>query len=108
MAALVPTQVTIAGAVDLLVAASGGGDSFPNDGHMFFDVNNASGSPITVTFVTPALVQGIAIADPGISVPAGLRRKIGPFQPDLFNDATGSVAVTYSGVTTLTVGVYRL
>lgn len=33
------------------VAAAGGGDAFPNDGHTLFVVRNGGGAPITVTIV---------------------------------------------------------
>lgn len=108
MAALVPTQISMAGGVDTLAAAAGGGDTFLNDGRCEFEVNNGSGAPITVTFVAQSKVQGLTITNPAVAVAAGARRKFGPFPPEIFNDASGNVSVTYSGVTSLTVGVFRL
>lgn len=107
MAALTVAQLTADGVVTAMVAAAGGGDSFANTGDQIFEVNNGSGGSITVTIVTPATVGGRAVADVAAAVPAGQRWRFGPFDPALFNDATGSVQVTYSGVTTLTVQAFR-
>lgn len=107
MAVLTPVTVTLAGVADNLVAAAGGGDSFPNNGHTVFVVNNGSGGAITVTFDDPNTPNpGNASQfnpDVAVSVPAGQRRTIGPFPPFRFNDANGRVNVSYSGVTSLTV-----
>lgn len=112
MAVLAPVDATLAGVADALVAAAGGGDSFANNGHVVFVVNNASGAPITVTFDDPGTPNpGNAVAfnpDVAVAVPAGARRTIGPFPPWRFNDPSGRVNVSYSDVTTLTVMPLRL
>lgn len=89
-------------------AAAGGGDTFINNGRELLHIKNASVSPITVTVVTPGTVDGGAIADLAIVVPAGATHMAGPFPPQNYNDTGavgGLVSLTYSGVTTLTVGV---
>jgi len=107
MAVLNPVVVNLAGVADDLVAADVGGDSFPNNGHTVFVVDNGSGGAITVTFDDPNTPNpGNASQfnpDVAVSVPAGERRTIGPFPPFRFNDANGRVKVSYSGVTSLTV-----
>jgi hypothetical protein len=108
MAALTVNQISATGLTDALVAAAGGGDTFVNDGRTFLEVLNGSGGSINVTFTTPALVQGIAVSDPVVAVGAGVRKKIGPFPTELFNDANGAVGVAYSAVTTVTVGAFKL
>lgn len=91
------------------VAADVGGDEFNNDGKQtLFSVNNASGSPITVTFVTPITVDGLAVADRDVVVAAGSTSLIGPFPRSDYNDANNLVQVTYSDVTTLTVVAAKL
>ena len=111
MAILTPIDTLVAGVADSLVAAAGGGDSFSNNGHCLFVVNNASGGAITVTFDDPNSPSPASASqfnpDVAVSVPAGARRTIGPFPPFRFNDANGRVNVTYSGVTSLTVEVLR-
>jgi hypothetical protein len=112
MAVLTVQDMSLAGVTDALVAAAGGGDSFDNNGLCLFVVNNASGGAITVTFDDPQSPNpGNAVAfnpDVTVSVPAAGRRTIGPFPPFRFNDPNGRVQVAYSGVTSLTVGVYRI
>lgn len=90
------------------VAAAGGGDTFVNNGRELLHIKNASGAPITVTVVTPKTVDGQAVGDLAVVVPAGATHLVGPFPPDVYNDTGavgGLVSLTYSGVTTLTVGV---
>lgn len=108
MAELTVQNIAITGLEATFAAAAGGGDTFKNDGRTFFEVNNASGGDITLTFTTPGTVGGVAIADPTVVVTAGERRHVGPFDPSIFNNSSGLVAVSYSGVTTLTVAAIRL
>jgi hypothetical protein len=76
---------------------------------MFLYVKNASGSPITVTIDTPGLVDGLAIANLTVSVPATTgERMIGPFPPGIYNQADGNVYVDWSSVTSVTAGVFRM
>lgn len=110
MAALTVGQVAITGIAETLVAAAGGGDSFENDGkRTFFVVSNGSGGSITVTFDdsgSPQPPGAVAFnPDVDVAVGAGARSVIGPFPKDRFG---ATVSVTYSGVTSLTVGAFRL
>lgn len=97
--------------VDLAgAAAAGGGDSFVNTGTELVVFKNASVGSITVTLVTPATVDGLAVADRTVAVGAGETRLVGPFPPGIYNDTLvsgGSVNMTYSGVTTFTVTVIK-
>ncbi len=110
---LTPTDITIAG-VDSATAADVTGNTFTNTGYEFIEVINASGAPITVTSdAFPAGGQGapggLTVTDPTVSVPATTgRRRIGPFPRALFNNGSSKVTITYSAVTSVTVGVYRL
>ncbi len=111
MATLVVNQVSQAGLRDdnALVAAAGGGDAFAPGANVFVRINNAGGAGITATFVTPGSVGGLAIADAGGSVTNAQSRLFGPFPAELYADTTtGLVVLTYSGVTSVTVGVFRL
>lgn len=111
MATLTVNQITQAGLRDdnLLVAAAGGGDAFLPGTTVLVRVNNGGGSPITVTFATPGTIAGLAIADGGGSVTNGQSRLFGPFPAEIYADpTTGLVVVTYSGVTTVTIGAFRL
>lgn len=111
MAHLTKQSVTIVGLAPALVAAAGGGDTFDPDQDTWIEVKNAGGSPITVTVATPKLdpKTGLAEADVTVSVPATTgERKIGPFPYETFADPAnqGRAAITYSAVTSVTVGAF--
>jgi hypothetical protein len=91
-----------------LVAANGGGDQFLPDKDTYLEVNNGSGGAITVTIATPGTVAGLAVADVAVSVPAGQRYRIGPFPAEHFAQPDDGLAdITYSGVTSLTIGAFK-
>ena len=116
MADLSATDISIAGTALSLASAAAGGDTFPNpeDNRTFFMVTNGGGGSITVTFdAVPTSVQvagfgAVPVADTAVAVAAGATRVFGPFPPQRFNTAAGRVAVTYSGVSSVTVGAFRL
>jgi len=89
------------------------GNKFANDGKTFLYVKNGSAAPITLTFDTPGSVDGQALADMVITVPATADENgkdemlIGPFTT-IFNQSDGNVWVVTSLVTTITMGAYRL
>lgn len=90
-------------------AAAVGGDSWVNTGREWVEVENGGGAPMTITFVTPQTISGLGIADLVVTIPAAGKRKVGPFPVGAFVDpANGRTAITYTAVTTVTVGVYRL
>ena len=108
MATLAVQKIVRTGLELVPVAATGGGDAFPNDGKTFIYVNNASGGDITVTIVSQQTIDGLAVADKAVIVTASDARYIGPWPIPLYNDANGLVQLTYSGVTSLTVAALRL
>lgn len=111
MATLTVQTAAIAGTALTLSAAAGGGDQFANSGNERVLIKNGSGSPITVTFDSPATCNfGAAAAaahDIAVVVAAGAETLAGPFAVDRFNDGNGNVQISYSGVTSLTVAVVR-
>lgn len=107
MATLTVQTISREGITPSYAACAGGGDDFPNTGQEFIHVKNGSGAPITVTIVTPATVDALAVADRTKAVAAGEEAMIGPFPTGTYNDGTGKVGLTYSGVTSLTIGVFK-
>lgn len=89
-----------------LVAAGAAGDSFINTGIEFFHVLNSHATVSrTVTFDSPGTcnfglaanaAHDMAMVVPGVSGAPANRVIIGPFPTGRFNDAGGSVQVTYS------------
>lgn len=105
MATLTAQTIVRAGLEATYAAAAGGGDEFVNTGVEVLHVKNASVGDITVTVVSQATVDGLAVADRAVVVTAGEERFIGPFPTNVYNDANQKIQVTYSGVTTLTIAV---
>lgn len=98
----VPKLDVIAG----LVAAAVGGDTAEIADGGFFVLNNGSAVTVTATFATPGTVKGLAIAEATMAVLAG---KIGIMPlSSIFRQSTGRANVTYSAVTTVTVGVFKI
>lgn len=90
-----------------LGAAAGGGDTAEVGSGLLFAVKNGDASSKTITVSTPGTYKGLAIPDVALVVAAG---KLGllPLSQELFQGADGRAAVTYSAVTSVTVGVFRL
>lgn len=107
MAVLSVNKVIRGGLSENNVAANAGGDLLPNTGVEWLEFANTSGSAITVTI--NGYVDGVAVAIQTVSVPATTgRKKVGPFPPSIYNNASNQVSITYSAVTSLTVGAYSL
>lgn len=97
------------GLTPALAAANADGSSFANDGRTYLQVKNGSGAPITVTVQTPGTVDGLAVADLTVTVPATTGdKKIGPFPVGVYNQAGDVVYVDFSAVTTVTVGAFKV
>jgi len=108
MATLTVETITRAGLVPSLVAAGAGGDKFPNTTRReFLIVKNGDGSPTTVTLDIQATVDSQAVVDRTVVVAAGDEALIGPFD-GRYEDTDGNVNVSYSNITSITVGVAKL
>jgi len=88
-----------------LVAAAELGDEFANDGKQLVVVANGSVAAVEVTFTTQKTVDGEAVDDKVIDVPAGEQHLLGPFSTHVYNDGDGMVQVGYESHTDVTVGV---
>lgn len=108
MAQLTIQTIATTGLNPTYSAAAGGGDAFLNDGATYLHVKNGGGSSINVT------VNSVSACDQGfdhdlvVAVPNAGERIIGPFPTGRWNDTSGNVNVTYSGVTTVTVAAVKL
>jgi hypothetical protein len=100
MATIVVTRSSDVGAVPTYAAASGGGDTLPNDGNTVLHVKNGGGSSITATVTSNKKCDQGFLHDDVVAVAAGAEKVIGPFNVGRFGR---NVAVTYSAVTTVTV-----
>lgn len=108
MAQLSVQEIDRDGLNPTLSAAAGGGDSWANTGKEFIYINNGDASPVTLTIVTQQTVDGQAVADRTVTIPAGEFRLVGPFPVGTYNDGNNLCQLTYSGVTSLTLGIVKL
>ncbi len=88
-------------------SAAVGGDEFVNTGSELLIIENGDAASMTLTVVTQIMVDGEDLDDKEISVPAGERHLLGPWPENVYNDENGKVQLTYSSVTSLTVGVLK-
>jgi hypothetical protein len=92
-------------------SASADGHAVANNGRTFLHVKNGGGSPITVTIQTSTTIEGLAVADQTVSVPASEERLIGPFSTHFEQPSgadKGKVYVDFSDVTSVTVAALRV
>lgn len=97
-------QVTVAGVVPAYTAADlvNGNNFVPNAGRIVL-LQNAGGSSATVTFVTPAVVAGLAVADDAVVVAAGTTRAVSIADPTAFISPAGSIDFTSSAAVNVAV-----
>ena len=109
MAELTLQQITEAGGSVTYSAAAADGDTADNGGTTFLHIKNGSGESITVTItaettsVDSNIYGDLTKANASIAIAGSGEAFIGPFKPAAFNDGDGEIAITYSGVTSLTI-----
>lgn len=110
MATLTVQSIATTGLSPSLVAAAGGGDAFliGEGKNHYTEVANGDVSATTVTVEAFGGQDGSDLADLAVSVPAGETRKIGPLPKRTYGDVDGKVQLTYSKVTSLTVGAFSI
>ena len=106
MATLTTQQIVITGLNPTFAAAAGGGDRFTPGDTTFIEAVNGSGGAITVTVDSKVPSNYLTDVNLVVAIPAGERRRIGPLPAQRFAAADGLGDITYSGVTSLTVGVF--
>lgn len=113
MATLTEQRIDTDGVAPTYAAAAGGGDNFTpaNPGEDYFlHVKNGGGGSINVVLDDPTSVDpGAATSfnpDVTVAVPNGGERMILVRPSRYLNTSTNQVAWTYSGVTSVTIGVF--
>ena len=111
MALLATQKIDEDGLVASYAAATGGGDSFVNDGRIVLHAKNGSGGALTVTVAAENATTEkpgygtLTKANSAVAVGATAEAFLGPFPTIAFGVAT---EITYSGVTSLTIAVLRI
>lgn len=110
----VTTTSPISDVISKEQAATSGGDTAVNDGNTYLVVKNGDASSHTIT-VTPTLstltmpgVGQVTVSTSATAVAAGKEAIIGPFAPSAWNNANGSISITYDAVTSVTIGAVRM
>lgn len=110
MATLATQKIGRAGITPTFAAATAGGDQFTPSNTTYLEVKNGGGSSITVTVATTVQVDGMSVGNVVVTVAAAGDVKLGPFPPRDFLDASGDglASITYSGVTSVTIGAFQV
>ena len=110
MAELVVDVITRAGISPNYNDADVAGDTFMNDAERrtFLAVKNNSVATVTATIATPATLDGLQVADRAVAIGAGAEVFIGAYPPNVYNQANGTISVTYSAVTDVQVAALKL
>jgi len=109
MAELTIQQITEDGGSVTYSAAAGGGDTADNGGSTFLNIKNGGGGEVTVTItaqttsVESSIYGDLTKANASIAIAGSGEAFIGPFKPSAFNNDDGEIAITYSGVTSVTI-----
>lgn len=105
MANIDAQSVDLDGLTPVYSAAAAGGDAVAAGDEVVYHFKNASAGAITVTAVTPGTVQGLAVEDRALVVPANSELFV-KLPPSMFqNPSTKRVNLTYSGVVSLSLAV---
>lgn len=87
--------IPVTGVAPTMATASSGGDKVRTGPGIFILVDNGSASSVTVTLATPGTVDGLAISDRTVAVPAGEQRAIAV--TGLYRDPSDGLAhITWS------------
>ncbi len=105
MAALTVESMSRSGLEPTHTAINAGGDTFINDGKKTFIYLRNGATALTLTIVTPATVDGLAVADRTVSIGTNEDHIIGPWPTDQYGN---TVSLTYSDATDGTMAVVRL
>lgn len=108
MATVSVQQITTAGVAPTYSAASAGGDKIIPGSSTFLHVKNSDTVAHDCTIVTPATVDGLAVADRVVSVPNGGERLI--YVPATFyrNPADGLASITWTVTTGMTFAALKV
>lgn len=92
-----------------LTAAIADGHSFVNDGRTVLLLQNTNAATRTITVQTPVTVDGLAVAELTITLPATTGRIItATFPRTVYNQSDGSVYIDYSATAGVLVAAIKI
>ena len=107
---LTPQAINSAGIVPTNNGSLSVSDTYlvSNNGRVMLHFLKTGAGACTVTVTTPGTVDGLAVTDRTITVPATTGDRMhSKFSPDVYNDENGDLAFTLSEITGLTVAVIQ-
>ena len=114
MGLITAQEISEAGVVVTYGAATVDGDVVDNEGTVFLHLKNGGGSEMTVTItaqttsVDSPLYGALTKANASKAIAASGEAFIGPFQINAYNNTDEQIAITYSGVTSVTIAALYL
>ena len=114
MGLITAQEISEAGVVVTYGAATADGDVVDNEGTIFLHLKNGGGSEMTVTItaqttsVDSPLYGALTKANASKAIAASTEVFIGPFQINAYNNTDEQIAITYSGVTSVTIAALYL
>jgi hypothetical protein len=106
--AITPQRATSAGLAPAYEPANVAGNSYRLATGRVLHIKNASGASVTVTIPTPGSVDGLAVADRTVAVPAATDRFIALSKQSVYQQTGGTAHVDYSAVTSVTVAAFDI
>ncbi len=80
-----------------------------NPGNVILHFKKSGAGNCDVTIITPNAVDGLAVADRTVQIPASTGdRFIGPFPPSIYNNVNGDIEISLSEVTGLTGAILQI
>lgn len=106
MATFTVQTVTRSGVQPTYNTAAVAGDEFINDGKIWTHIKNGA-VILNITFETTITVDGLAVADLVVNVPATEEKVIGVFPTGWYNDGANKVQMTYDDESNVTIAVMK-
>jgi hypothetical protein len=106
--AITPQKATSGGLAPAYEPANVAGNSYQMLNGRVLHVKNGSGVSVTVTIPTPQTVDGLAVADRTIAVPASGERLIALGRTSAYKQPGYVAFIDYSAVTSVTVAVFDI
>lgn len=107
MAEITVQSITTAGLTPVAgVAAGATGDTVPNNGRTYIEIEDTGTTAPTVTIASQVDCDQGHTHDITVAVPSGGIKKIGPFPMNRFNNDDQQIEVTYSSETDVTIRAF--
>ncbi len=100
-----PQRIGFTAAAPTFAAANADGHQFHNSGKSIVYVKNGGGVSINVTVPTPGVVDGLALADKVVAVPAGEERAFSLRKVSTYKQTDGYTHLDFSAVASVTIAI---